>query len=188
MLEKTLKVVLGLMLMVLYLQRVVMPGIDDLRRERQQLAALQASVSRFRGGEQRERARMGMQQAMMRDHMTQLGRLIPGFDETRTSLQAKFEAIKTAVPGIWSVKPAPSFTDDAAVVRWPFKVVFDGELPAALKAISLIENSGQLARISNLQFSAQPRGRVRVEADLELLYQRQAAVSLAAAPSTEGRP
>ncbi len=188
MLERSLKIILGLMLMVLYLQRAVMPGIDELHRERRQLSMLQSTVGRFRGNAELERKRLGMQQAMIRDHLARLATLIPGFDETRTNLQAKFEAIKAAVPGIWNVKPASSFSDDRTVVRWPFKVVYEGELQAALKAISLIENSGQLARISSLQISSQPHGRVRVDADLELLYQRQSAMSGDAAPTSEKRP
>ena len=185
MLEKVLKVVLGLMLMVFYLQQVISPAVSELRRDRQQLESLQMSVNRFRGGSgDQERSRLQMQQSMIRDHMAQLGRLIPSFEETRTSLQGKFESIKAAVPGVWSVKSASTFTDDQAVVRWPFKVVFDGAFPAAMKAIALIENSGQLARVSNIQLSSQQAGRVRLEADLELLYQRQNPMSaVEAAPS-----
>ena len=178
MFERILKVVLVLMLVVLYTQRVFFPTLDEVREDRKQLARLDTTVKTYRGGDMMvERKRLQIEQEMVRDGHSKLRSFLPKFDQARERLLAKFEPLRQGIPGFWDVKPASTFTNEAELVRWPVRIQFEGAFQKALQALAAIEASGQLVRIGNVDLTRSKNDQVKLLLDCELLFAAPDAVA-----------
>ena len=177
MLERILKVVLVLMLVVLYTQRIFFPALEEVREERRQLARLEMTVQTYRGGDMMvERKRLQIEQEMVRAGHAQLRNFLPKFDQARERLLAKFEPLRQGIPGFWEVKPAPTFVNDLDLVRWPVRVQFEGAFQKALQALASIEASGQLVRVGNVELVRSKNDQVKMQLDGDLLFAAPEAV------------
>lgn len=178
MLERLLKAVFGVMLVVLYTQRIFFPMLDEVREDRRQLARLEGTVQTYRSGDLAvERKRLQIEQEMVRAGHTQLRNFLPRFDQARERILSKFEPLRQGVKGIWEVKPASTFTTEPDLVRWPVKISFEGDFHAALQVLAMIEADGQLVRLGGVELSGGKQGRVRLQLDCDLLFAPAEAVA-----------
>lgn len=184
MLERILKTLLIIMLMVLYTQKIVMPAVNDAAMARAELNRVKASLSEMASGEQSRIANiLKTERLMIASHLTELERIIPEFNSSRISAMTEIEALREKFPGSWQIKPGSQPLVEENLVRWPVKLNYSGPFTAINQIIREIEFKRPLKRIVKLEIGKDKESQTTLQADIELLFRSQTE-----SVATGGRP
>ncbi len=171
--ENILKAIVGVMLVVLYTQRILFPGVADLRDKKVVLARLEQSLARLKAGEnENELKKLKMQSQQITDGLRKVSSFLPPFDPENGKIEDKFENLKQQFPGKWKIERGGNFVEDGNIVRWPFKLRFEGGFDESLKALAFLESEGQIAKITSMQMEKKSGSELVLNVDLELLFSR----------------
>lgn len=171
MLESILKIVFGVMLVVLYAQRILMPQLGVMQEKQSNLTKLELTLKNYHGvGKEKETKRLKIQNYQIQEGFKVLESYLPYLNSDAANVEQKFNQLKSTIPGKWEITKNSSFQTEDMLVKWPYKLQFDGLYPDAIKVMSFIEGTGQIAKVKRMKISGLSGKQVRLSADLELLF------------------
>ncbi|MBF0499470.1 MAG: hypothetical protein HQM09_05030 [Candidatus Riflebacteria bacterium] len=166
MLERPLKILVGIGLIVIYFQRLIFPMMADFNADRQILANMRLATTM----EPAPRKQLNdMTSEILANGFNSVSQLLPAFDKIRDSLWSKVDQTRLQFPGIWEFHPAESFMSDGKIVRWPFRLHYEGSFQKAVSALAWLECSGQIVRLRTITITSKKPGEIIWDAGMELL-------------------
>ncbi len=156
MFERTLKTLIAVGLVALYWQYIIFPSYATLERERIQLLSIESGLAQCGGDWDRTRLMLANERRFVTGNFSTLEGLAPAFARARDNLTAKFAAARAVASAEWSIVPGPTFVQDGAFVRWPFKLQIVAPFYDALRIFATLELTGQLMRVQSLRLQAAP--------------------------------
>jgi hypothetical protein len=171
MLESILKVIFGFMMIVLYCQRILLPHLGIMQEKQLTLIKLEKTLVNYRGtGKEKETKRLKIQNHQIQEGFKVLETYLPYLNSKSGNVEQKFNDLKSKIPGDWQISKNPTFQTDNMVVRWPYKIQFDGMYKDAIKALAFIESKGQISKIKRMKMARLAGNKVRLNADLDILF------------------
>jgi hypothetical protein len=165
--ERILKILVCLGLVGLYFKYLIVPMMMEFNADRQLLAGARQAA---RNAPEQQHVQEALMQKVAALGFEEISRLLPAFDQARSNLWAKVEAVKAEFDGKWELLPGPSFTTDGKIIRWPFTLRIEGTFSGVVSALAKIEGEGQVVRVRSLKVARREPRAVALEATMEMLF------------------
>ncbi len=173
MFERTLKTLLGIMLMVFFTQRVLMPVIAESRQASAKLAEVKSSLQQMASSEQNRIRNIQQTERQMMDAMfAELSRLLPDFNQNRSAAVSRLEMLRDRFAGTWQIQPGTQPIHEGNMVRWPVKLSFASDFNSAMRLLKHLETGESLNRIATLDISPSRSGGVEMVINMEMLFSK----------------
>ncbi|MBF0410264.1 MAG: hypothetical protein HQM10_23160 [Candidatus Riflebacteria bacterium] len=167
MTETILKYLVCICFVFFYLKSLILPQMGQFNEDRQILANVKIATC---ADPSSQHQMMEMIRRIAQSGVEDLRTFLPAFDLSSGNPWTKIEAIEEKFAGKFTFKPAPTFTTDEKILRWPFSALYRGSFAEALQLLKELECEGQLVRIRSANLSAGEKGEVTLEAAMELLF------------------
>lgn len=171
MLERTLKTLLAVMLMLFFVQRVIFPVIEESRQASDKLSEVKISLKQMASDEQNRIKKIQQTERMMlSSHFYELSRLLPDFNQNRSAAVSRLELLRDRYSGNWQIQPGTQLVHEDNMVRWPVRLSFTGEFTTAMKVLKHLETGESLNRIATLDIAPARDGMVELVINMEMLF------------------
>lgn len=171
MLERILKTLLIIMLMVFYTQKIVIPAVNDAVTARAELSRVKTALKEMASGEQSRISNiLKTEKQMLTSHLNELERILPEFNSSRISAMTEIEGLREKFSGSWQIKPGSQPIAEENLVRWPVQIIYNGAFTTICQIVREIEFKKPLKRIVNLEVKKDKDANTVLNADIELLF------------------
>ncbi len=152
------------------------PQLANANKNKQEIANLQGSLSRFENGKDvMYKELLATQKENLEKENKRLNFLLPSFATARANLMAPFDDLRTSIPGEWNVVPEGKFITKSPLVFWPFKFKYVGTTADAIKVLAYMEVNTQFMRLENYRMETN-ENIVTMTGKVELVFQDNADV------------
>ncbi len=188
MLEKVLKTLLGIMLMVMFMQHIVKPVIDEAIAARIKVASVRATLEQMASAERsRINKVLNTERQMIDAYFGELNKMLPDFQTSRSVAITRLENLREVFQGEWLIKPGMQPVYEGQLVRWPITVRYTGSFASVLKLLRHLETDEFLTRTRQLSLNKSKDGNaVILDAGLELLFRDSSQTAEVAAINSVG--
>lgn len=171
MLQKTLKALLIIMLMILFAQRVIQPAMNEAKLSRNQLASVRSSLQHIATNDAGKiHALLQTENQMISAYLQQINSVLPDYQTTRVGAIGNLESLREKFHGKWQIQPSTQPIVDEKIVKWPVRLVFESDFHSALKLLESIEIETSLNRIISVDFNSGKTTETELIVNLELLF------------------
>ena len=132
------------------------PTLKTAFNQKQEIANLQGSLSRFEGNRMiAYRELLETQKTNLEKETRRLNFMLPAFANARANLMGPFDRLREAIPGEWEVVPEGKFTVSGPLVFWEFRFKYVGTTADAVKVLASMEVSTQIDPNTNEKVESQ---------------------------------
>lgn len=171
MFEKTLKTILAIMLIVLFMQKIAQPSINDAIDAKNRLANMRAAMQHISSSDPvRTRNFMKTEQQMIQTWFTEIDKVLPDYQATRVNAISNLESLREKHSGIWQIAPNTQPLIEESLVRWPVRITYESDFASVLQVIQSIENDVSMSRILSVDMAAGKTAQAEIIINLELLF------------------
>ncbi len=171
MLERVLKTLLAIMLIVFFVQKVVHPAFMEADAAKKKLAEVSSALRYMASPEQKNvRNILLTEEKMIFSQTKQMNSLLPDFQTARVEAVTRLEILREKFNGTWKIQPSTVPLTEEKVVRWPVKLSYDGDFASVVKILNSLENDGSLNRFVSLDLASTKTGSIEMTANLEMLF------------------
>lgn len=171
MFEKTLKTILAIMLIVLFMQKIAQPSINDALDAKNRLANMRASMQHITTTDPiKTRNFMKTEQQMIQTWFAEIDKVLPDYQATRVNAISNLEALREKHIGIWQIAPNTQPLIEESLVRWPVRITYESDFASVLRVIQSIENDVSMSRILSVDMAAGKTAQAEITINLELLF------------------
>ncbi len=132
------------------------PALKTAFDQKQEIANLQGSLSRFEGGKELAyKELLEAQRTNLEKETRRLNFMLPAFANARANLMGPFDRLRETIPGEWDVVPEGKFTVSGPLVFWEFRFKYIGTAADAVKVLAAMEVSTQVDPNTNEKVESQ---------------------------------
>lgn len=169
--ERILKALLIIMLMVLFMQKVVQPTIEEAKATKTSLANVRAALQHMASSDSARTADfLRTEKKMIAAYLQEMDKILPDYQTTRVGAIGNLEMLREKFYGKWEIQPSPQPIIDESMVRWPVKLVFASDFQSALRVLNSIDKELAMNRILTIDFNTGKTTEVELTVNLELLF------------------
>lgn len=171
MFERTLKTILAIMLIVLFMQKIAQPSINEAIEARSRLANMRASMQHITTADPvKTRNFLKTEQQMIETWFTELDKVLPDYQTTRVNAVRNLESLREKHSGIWQIIPSTQPVTEESLVRWPVKITYESDFASILQVIRSIETDISMNRILSVDIDPGKNAEAEITINLELLF------------------
>lgn len=176
MLERILKTCLVVMLMVLFMQQIVQPSINEAIAAKSSLGKVRASLQHMASNDPEKIASfLRTEKQMIEAYLTKMNEVLPDYQATRVGAIGNLEVLREKFYGNWQIEPSTQPLIEETIVRWPVRLVYESDFQSTLKVLQSIEQDLAMNRIISIDFNTGKTAEIELVVNLELLFRKSQA-------------
>ncbi len=159
------------MLIVLFMQKITQPSINEAIEARSRLANMRASMQHITTADPvKTRNFLKTEQQMIETWFTEFNKVLPDYQTTRVNAIRNLESLRENHSGIWQILPSTQPLIEESLVKWPVKITYESDFSSILKVIRSIESDISMNKILSVDIGSGKTGEAEITINLELLF------------------